>query len=174
MKETIRKLKWFWAWQDEQEEAWLRSMSQEGLHLKKPGIAGIYEFEQGSPVNYFYRLDYVFPKKDEQHYYQIFSDAGWEHIGSMGGWQYFRKEAQPGEVPEIYTDPQSKIEKYKKLMYFLIILNPVYWFVLVISRENSTNWWFGCLFIFYLGLMLLFVIAIVKLAQRIKELKASL
>jgi hypothetical protein len=59
-------------------------------------------------------------------------------------------------------------------MLFLIILNPVYWFVLVISRENSTNWWFGCLFIFYLGLMLLFVIAIVKLAQRIKELKASL
>jgi hypothetical protein len=171
MKETIRKFKWFWAWQDEQEEAWLNSMSEEGLHLVNPGFAGIYEFKPGSPVNYIYRLDYVYPKKDEGHYYQIFSDAGWEHIGAMGGWQYFRKEAQPGEAAEIYTDPQSKIEKYRRLMLFLIILNPVYWFVLAISRGNSTNWFFDFIVIFYLGLMLLFVIAIVKLAKRIKELK---
>ena len=135
-------------------------------------FADFHEFKQGLPVNYIYRLDNVTPKKDEQHYYQVFSDAGWEQIGAMGGWQYFRKEAKPGESPEIYTDPQSKIEKNRRLMLFLIILNPVYWSVLAISRGDSTNRF--CDFIFYClpGLMLLFVIAIEKLAKRIKELKA--
>lgn len=172
MTNTIRKWKWFWAWQDEQEEAWLHTMSQEGFHLIEPGLAGFYEFEQGSPVNYFYRLDFMVSQKDREHYYQIFEDAGWEHIGSLSGWQYFRIEALSGETPEIFTDPQSKIEKYRRLMLFLIILNPVFWFVFFVSRDNIQNWFFGCIFIFYIGLLVLFMIALIKLSQRIKELKA--
>ncbi|HLE51739.1 MAG TPA: hypothetical protein VI755_06730 [Anaerolineales bacterium] len=29
-KTMIRKFRWFWPWQDENEEAWLKEMSQEG------------------------------------------------------------------------------------------------------------------------------------------------
>jgi len=29
-KTSIRKFRWFWPWQDENEEIWLREMSQEG------------------------------------------------------------------------------------------------------------------------------------------------
>jgi hypothetical protein len=45
-KTEIRKWKLFWAWQDEKEEAWLRQMAQEGLHLKSPGL-GMYTFQPG-------------------------------------------------------------------------------------------------------------------------------
>jgi len=31
---TISKIKWFWAWQDEKEEAWLSNMARDGWHLK--------------------------------------------------------------------------------------------------------------------------------------------
>jgi hypothetical protein len=172
MNRTIRKWKWFWAWQDEQEESWLHSMSKQGLHLIGAGFAGFYEFEQGTPRNYFYRLDFMPSQKDMEHYHQIFIDAGWEHIGSLSGWKYFRKEAQPGETPEIFTDPQSKVEKYRRIMLFLIILNPVIFFVIIITRDNIKNWFFGCIFVFYLVLLVLFMTALIKLSQRIKELKA--
>ena len=32
-----RKYKWFWPWQDEQEEGWLRKISQQGWHLRPVG-----------------------------------------------------------------------------------------------------------------------------------------
>ena len=33
-KNQIKKTKWFWAWEDEKEEAWLSEMASEGLHLE--------------------------------------------------------------------------------------------------------------------------------------------
>lgn len=32
---TIRKVKWFWGWADEKEEAWLGEMAQQGWHLRR-------------------------------------------------------------------------------------------------------------------------------------------
>ena len=34
-RKTIRKWKLFWAWQDHEEEIWLREMSQQGYHLSR-------------------------------------------------------------------------------------------------------------------------------------------
>ncbi|HCU56765.1 MAG TPA: hypothetical protein DF984_00800 [Anaerolineaceae bacterium] len=59
MKNLIVKRKWFWAWQDEKEEQWLNAMSKQGYHLISPGSFGRYEFEQGEPKNYVYRLDFM-------------------------------------------------------------------------------------------------------------------
>jgi len=54
-----RILKWFWAWQDEQEDAWLESLSREqGLHLAAVAPFGIYTFNVGSPRAMIFRLDY--------------------------------------------------------------------------------------------------------------------
>ena len=55
---TFRKFRWFWAWQDEQEEAWLSEMATRGYHLEKPQLFGIYHFQVGDPDNVIYRLDY--------------------------------------------------------------------------------------------------------------------
>ena len=58
MKETIGKFKWFWAWQDEKEENWLRGMSQQGWHLLSAKPFGFYNFESGEKKDFVYRLDY--------------------------------------------------------------------------------------------------------------------
>ncbi len=65
----------------------------------------------------------------------MFRDAGWEYIGEMSTWQYFRKEAKHEEINEIFTDVESKVAKYKRVLtylgFFYIIL-----FVIVISAQT--------------------------------------
>jgi len=174
---TIRKIKWFWPWQDEQEEAWLRSMSQKGWHLFSVGLPCIYRFRAGEPRDYVYRLDYqTFPKKDKQEdkqeYQQLFRDAGWEHIGEMSGWQqYFRKEAKEGEALEIFTDVESKVTKYKTVLAFLaffviilIVIIPTIW------RHNPYSWWV-IIRVISLLVMGCQIYVIIKLMLRIRKLR---
>jgi hypothetical protein len=170
---TIRKFRWFWPWQDEQEEAWLRGMSQKGWHLLSVGLAGIYRFRADEPRDYFYRLDYqTNKKKDQQDYLQLFSDAGWEHLGYMSAWHYFRKEAKEGEVPEIFTDVESKVAKYKRVLTYLTF--PAVIFIAVFSRniliDNPYSWWF-IIRILYLLVMAGLIYSIISLLLRIKQLR---
>lgn len=48
---TVRKFRWFWAWQDEKEEAWLSEMAAKGYHLQEPRFIGVYHFQVGDPKN---------------------------------------------------------------------------------------------------------------------------
>jgi len=121
----ISKFKWFWAWQDEKEEAWLSNMAREGWHLKELGLPGNYKFESGEPREDHYRMDFITDRRNYQTYLQLFSDAGWEHLGEMGGWQYFRTRADGEDIPEIYTDKDSKVQKYQRLFTYLTIFFPV-------------------------------------------------
>jgi hypothetical protein len=150
---TIRKIKWFWAWQDEQEEAWLRSMSQKGWHLSSVGLPCIYRFRAGEPRDYAYRLDYqTFPKKDKQEY-QV-------------------KEEEP---LEIFTDVESKIAKYKRILPFLWL----FWIILIvvspigISIDNPYPWWgaIQAIHVFTLLIWLFFTYVIIRLTLRIRQLK---
>jgi len=170
---TIRKFKWFWPWQDEQEEAWFRSMSQKGWHLFSVGLPCVYRFRAGEPRDYVYRLDYqTFPKKDKQEYQQLFRDSGWEYIGEMSAWQqYFRKEAREGETPEIFTDIESKVAKYKRVLaflaFFVVILIVVSHNILI---DNPYSWW-GIIRVIYLLVMGGLIYAIIRLMLRIRKLR---
>ena len=166
--EMVRKHKWFWAWQDEKEEAWLREMSQKGLHLASLGFAGFYYFTAGEPANYVYRLDFVTASKDYQNYLQLFKDAGWEHRGHMGGWQYFRTLAGGGELPEIYSDPDSKIQKYYRVLAYLTIFLPI--MIVIFTRDNVPPY-FAVIKLVYAVFMIVYAFAMVKLFGRIRELK---
>lgn len=123
--ETRRIVRWFWPWQDEQEEAWLsRQAAQRGLHLLSPAPPGIYTFAVGEPQPVIYRLDYQYLKgQDRPSYLQLFRDAGWEYVGQMSNWQYFRRPAVLGEENEIFTDPASKAEKYRRVLPFLMLIS---------------------------------------------------
>ncbi|HUU62674.1 MAG TPA: DUF2812 domain-containing protein [Dehalococcoidia bacterium] len=173
---TIRKIKWFWPWQDEQEEAWLRNMSQKGWHLSSVGLPCIYRFRAGEQRDYVYRLDYqTFPKKDKQEYQQLFRDAGWEHIGEMSAWQYSRKEIKEGETLEIFTDVESKVTKYKRVLAFLAF------FVVILIAPLPNIWsdppysWSYSLWIILRVISLLamgvFMYAIIKIMLRIGQLR---
>ncbi|MFC1861751.1 DUF2812 domain-containing protein [Chloroflexota bacterium] len=171
---TIRKIKWFWPWQDEQEEAWLRQMSQKGWHLFSLGLPCIYKFRAGEPRNYVYRLDYQkLPKKDKQEYQQLFRDAGWEYIGEVSSWQqYFRKEAKEGEAPEIFTDVESKVAMYKKVLAFLafLVVIEIAAFSHSILIDNPYSWW-GIIRVIYLLVMGGLIYSIIKLMLRIRQLR---
>lgn len=127
---TARRFKWFWPWQNEQEEGWLREMSQEGRHLRSSGpgrfhlpvgLLGLYTFEVGEPRDYVYRLDPQDSLKNKQDYFQLLRDAGWESMGAKDGCQYFRKEGGPEEFIEIHTDVESTIGNYKRQIAILVL-----------------------------------------------------
>ena len=176
---TIRKFRWFWAWQDEQEEAWLRSMSQKGWHLSSIGLPCIYGFRAGESRDYIYRLDYqTFPKKDRQEYLQLFHDAGWEYIGEMSTWQYFRKEVKEGETLEIFTDVESKVTKYKRVLAFLAFFVIIEAMFVAIYTNNiwgdyPYSWW-GIIRVISLLVPLamgVLTYAIIRLMLRMRQLR---
>jgi hypothetical protein len=171
MGKTIHKFKRFWAWQDEKEEAWLRTMSQQGFHLVSVKPFGSYSFKLGDKTDYVYRLDYQTNRKDTQNYLKLFQDAGWEHISEMSGWQYFRKQVEARESPEIYTDVESKITKYKRLLGYLLIFLPIYTVVFVNAFRSYPYSWWGIIRIIIFVILLLWAYIIISLSLRIRQLK---
>ena len=169
MNEQKRFFKIFGAWNDEGEEAWLSQMAQRGWHLVRPAL-GFYPFVQGEPKNIVYRLDYKSSDKDMAEYVQLFADAGWQHVGAMGGWQYFRKEAAEGESPEIYTDNTSKVQKYQRVMMLLVIFLPIFLITLSRSQEHASVF-MDVVKVIHAGLLVVYVYAMVRLMLRIQQLK---
>jgi hypothetical protein len=171
MTKAIRKFRWFWAWDDEKEENWLMEMSKQGFHLETVGYPGFYTFLEGEKRNYVYRLDFNTSLKKNDDYFNLFRDAGWFYLGEMNSWQYFRKEVLGSEVPEIYTDNESKMSKYKRLMGVLVAFIPI----MVINIINSGNFpnhpvakfatIFSCFTLGFMG------IGLIRLYLRIKKLK---
>jgi hypothetical protein len=170
---TTRQFHWFWAWEDEKEEAYLREMALGGWHFKSVTFPGYYTFEKGEPRDDFYRLDFLANYKDKENYLQLFEDAGWSHVGEYGSWQYFRKTAVGEETPEIFTDNDSKVKKYGRVMMFLIIFLPIYIVLLTRVNEASSTFYKIITFVLFLFL-LLYTYAIMMLIRRISQLKKKL
>ena len=173
--EILSKRKWFWAWQDEKEEAWLTEMAQQGLHLHDVPFPGKYQFKSGEPADYVYRLDYQSLKtKDKDSYLQLFADAGWEHVGEMGGWVYFRYKTTNGETPEIYSDLESKIGKYQRVMLYLVIFLPI---MLLLMNNTASVDGYGVFSTILQGLaallLLFYSFAMIQLLIRINKLKKT-
>ena len=170
---TTRQFHWFWAWEDEKEEAYLREMALDGWHFQSVTFPGYYTFEKGEQRNDFYRLDFLSAYKDKDYYLKLFEDAGWQHVGEYGSWQYFRKTAMKDEIPEIFTDNESKQKKYSRILLFLIIFFPIY--STMVNNVHKANGLFYEIvtFVFFL-IMLLYAYAMVMLIRRIGQLKKKL
>jgi hypothetical protein len=176
MTETIIKRKWFWAWQDFEEEQWLESMAERGYHLLKPGFFGRYVFKKGEPKQMAYRLDFHYQPNDLYEYLQVFEDAGWEYIGQFGSWQYFRKPITEDEQPEIFTDVESKIKKYQRVLTFIVILIPIYLLPLNMRNilSNDPVWLMVPIFLFWLAILIFLSVSVVMIIRRIDELKKTI
>ena len=170
---TMKKFHWFWAWDDEKEEAWLRQMAQEGWHFKSVSLPGNYIFEKGESVDYVYRLDYFVDHKDMPAYLQIFEDTGWDYLGEMGGWQYFRIESRDGNAPEIYSDKASKAKKYERLILYLVIFLPIFLSMMNITSRGDAEYLRYFSFVAE-ALMLLYIYAMVRLIARVASLKKKI
>ena len=171
---TITKVKWFWAWQDEKEEAWLSKMASQGCHLEALVFPTIYRFHIGDPAEIVYRMDYPqLSKQDRQSYLQLFTDSGWEHVGEGGGWVYFRRQVNPGDPTEIFSDADSKIQKYSRVLMYLVIFLPIWVTVRPNFEPDEMTILANIILAFYTGMMLLWAVAIINLIRRISQLKQS-
>lgn len=182
--EMTTKNKWFWPWEDEKQEAWLGEMSLNGWHLRAVHLLCSYSFEKGRPTSYVYRLDYYQGKASAlTEYLQIFQDAGWEYLGELSNWRYWRKPAAKGESAEIFTDRQSKIEKYRRLLgvlaFFLILLVFMGFNLLRTGVRTSADAPAWIIAIYIVGLVAyallipLYILSVSKILARIKQLQKS-
>ena len=170
---TMKQFHWFWAWDDEKEEAWLREMAQKGWHFKSVTLPGYYYFEKGEPRNDFYRLDFFINPKAKADYLQLFLDAGWDYLGEMGSWQYFRKTASDGDVLEIFSDNESKSKKYQRILLFLIVFLPIY--INAINLLNKRQDTFTLVLTFFMFMFMIFYgYGIIRLGVRINQLKKKI
>ncbi|HEY46444.1 MAG TPA: DUF2812 domain-containing protein [Anaerolineae bacterium] len=170
-KKTLRRLKWFFAWQDDQEEEWLRDMARKGWHLSALGLPGFYTFTHGEPQDVVYRLDFTTPKIDMDEYMQLFRDAGWEHLGSLAGWQYFRKPADVEGANQIYTDPESKIQRYRRLLGYLTLFLPIMIVLFTRIGDPSSVPFFSVMKLFSAVVLIFFAYAMVRILMRINQLR---
>ncbi|PWB49809.1 MAG: hypothetical protein C3F13_18395 [Anaerolineales bacterium] len=180
---TIKRTKWFWPWQDEKEETWLEEMSSEGLHLNSVHLPCIYTFERGEPRRYTYRLDYMpLNRADKiQEYQQIFTDAGWQYIGEMSNWRYWRTFNSNNNASEIFTDRESKIRKYQRLLGYMAFF--LFFLVFIAFRvfpkqplsSSGTLEIVNAFYLFaklcYMILIPIYVVVVIQLLRRINQLR---
>lgn len=119
MSGTVTKFKFFFAHQDEEQEAWLRSMAQQGLHLCKVNPFCFWTFRRGAPADVVYRLDFSKAVADPS-FLQMMQDAGWTLAATTVGWQYWCTQAVGGRAPELFTDNASKARKFRQLLGVLL------------------------------------------------------
>jgi hypothetical protein len=169
---TMRKFRIFMAWQDEEEELWLRDMARAGWHLTSVQLPGIYTFERGEPQDMVYRLDFTpLSRQEFLGYVRFFEDAGWEYVGEMNRWQYFRKRPKPGEDPQIYTDAESKIAKYRRVLGSMAFVSPVFIIIILANFERYPTA-VGITFItLWVLVIALYATMFFKIKARISQLK---
>lgn len=177
----IKIKKWFWAWQDEKEEKFLEEMAEKGLRLESVQL-GSYMFSEVSPEKVRYQLDFKgLGGMKEGEYLQIYEDAGWECIDSLGSWYYFRKHYDE-ETPDIsiFNDNKSRLEKYRRIIIFLVVTGfPLYYQVLIMfpNLDRDEFDYPGFYFFFRIIITVLVVIhaaALIRLLVKISKDRKSI
>lgn len=170
IKKFKKVVKVFLVWQDDKEEIWLREMAQKGWILESYTFL-IYTFYKSETKNYIYKLNYKRINNSEMsEYLQIFEDAGWEHVAEFLNGHYFRSEADKFLLPDIYSDTDSKVQKYKRVLWLLIPVTILNISNLLNMINLNSLWAIRSLLIAAVALLIL---ADIKVILKIKKLKDS-
>lgn len=138
-KDTVSIFKLFWADQDQEQEQWLREMARQGLHLKNVNIFCNWTFVRGEPADIAYRVDFSGKGKNSA-YQRLFEDAGWERAAEVTGWLYWRKPVVNGQAPEIFTDIESMIGKYRRVLSMLATtILPAILFLVIVNKHSAAE-----------------------------------
>jgi len=120
-RESKTRIRFFTVWTEKKEMEWLDRMARDGWALTQV-VPFVYSFQRSAAGSYIHRADFRIGKFDEEEYLSLFRDAGWEYLCRVGGWYYFRIDANVHPITEIYTDNSSKAQKYRRLLWFLLIV----------------------------------------------------
>lgn len=176
---VMQKFKWFWSWQDAKQEEWLHRMSLDGWHLESPGRL-FFTFERGPSKDFVYRLDYFNKSKmsilgttqdRRSEYLGFFEDSGWEHLGQVNGWQYFRIPGFSQGNPETMIEVEPKIENYQRLLRNLLLVSPIYLIVFLGNLELYPTWFAVLLVSVFVGGLLYVALNGLMIISRIRELR---
>lgn len=175
MSGTIKKFKFFFAHQDAEQEAWLRAMAQQGLHLVNVNPFCVWTFRHDAPSDVVYRVDFSHANEDPS-YRQLMQDAGWTLAATTVGWQYWAMNAVNGRAPELFTDNASKAGKFKQLLSVLVCTAMPLFIMIVVSDKQRVMEQLSLPSLVILGAILAgyFLImpySVVRLLGRVRELK---
>jgi hypothetical protein len=177
--ERLVRYRFFPLWQEEKQTRWLEEMARQGWHLEKVMLRR-YTFLRGEPAEVLYRLDFIrLWGTKRQEYFDLFRDAGWEHVARMGKRHYFRKPDRPGEARDIYTDPAGQLGKCRRLA--LLLLGPLIYIVCsliqVSERPHHSLRLFGAIpliVVIYILLILFLGYGLVRIIMQIMRLKREI
>ncbi|PEB50851.1 signal peptidase I [Bacillus pseudomycoides] len=127
--EIKKTFKLFTAWNLEKEEAYLRKMHREGWALQNYNL--MYTFKKTEPKDVVYKadfkLDYRNSLVNQKEYLEIYEMSGWKYVTSFTKWHYFCKEViDDNELPDIYSEKETKIERFKDLLKVLVLFFAIY------------------------------------------------
>lgn len=121
MKETQKKLIWWWGWNPDPLESELEEQAKKGWVIDQVDPLCIWiRFRKGTAQQRRFATDYQ-PDASKD-YLEIFQADGWQlEWAGANGWYLFSK-AYTDERPEIFTDNASLIEKNNRILKVLLPL----------------------------------------------------
>ncbi len=160
-------------WDKDAETKWLNEMADEGFAITG-FFAGFYKFEKTEKGKWRYQVDFgeKFGTVTED-YREFMNEAGIEIVQNWGYWVILRKLASEGEF-ELYTDVESSIEHYSKILtmfkvVFVIELICLFIEIFGALSGSEIGWVFACI----VGAFTFVILnAAVKTKNKILELKA--
>ncbi|MDP2965206.1 MAG: DUF2812 domain-containing protein [Pelolinea sp.] len=168
----MKRIRCFFIWQDDKEEAWLKELSLEDLRLDSVNFPFTYNFNEEPSKKYAYHLNAPKdPGMNLETFKKPFQESGWEHIGRMNGWHYFRKEVS-GET-ELVLDwgNKTKADKYQKSMMFLVGLLPFFLIIFPAIGKRFAPPLFDILKIAYFIFLALYTLTTFKVYRRVNQLR---
>lgn len=153
----------------EKEEKWLNKMAAQGWFLEQFKL-GRYEFRQGNPNEYTYRIELLeelpnSPKSDA--YFELLEEMGITIVATSYRWIYLKKRTEEGSF-QLYSDIDSKIRHEKRiyqLYSFVLYLN------LFVTFLNIANDAVPFIWILNFTVSVLFIVFVVKQYRKLVKLK---
>jgi len=171
-------------WDFEKEERWLNEMSARGMAFTDYSWCR-YVFTDAPNNQYIYRIELLenLPSHPESMaYLRFLEESGVEVVSSYMRWVYLRKPASEGPF-DLYTDIDSKIQHYKRINCFWMVLMIVEFVAAFMNLgigvvnlfidEQLGNFSWGNIIIggVTLGLGILFLALDIPLRRKIKKLR---
>ncbi len=126
------------------EEEWLQKVTDSGYRLTKVEqmtFGARYRFEE-TDNEYQCRVDYsrdgaVMEEITAPYVLFVTSSCGAEYIGYANGKVYFRKAAENGDFPPLYSDVQSRIDRENIILHMQLVFAFIFFFFFLLSG------WYG-------------------------------
>jgi hypothetical protein len=166
------KYRLFFIWQDDKEEAWLGNLSSKGFRLDSVSFPFKYHFSEEQSKKYKYHLNSPKdPNTGIAAFNKYFQESGWEQVGRMNGWYYFRKEVSSAAAPEIEWGDASKADHYQKYMMALVGLLPLLLIIFPAIGRRFAPPLFEVLKATYFIFLALYTLITFKVYQRVNHLR---